>query len=86
MAVQIPRRKQAASGQPHSVESGVRRRLLADPAFSVSSLVVRRIPNGVCLEGVVHVHVDKADVTAAARQVLGVKEVQNHLLICTDDC
>ena len=86
MAVQIPRRKHAGSSQPHSIESGVRRRLLADPDFSVSSLVVRRIPNGVCLEGVVHVHAEKADVTSVAQQVLGVKEVQNHLLICTDDC
>jgi osmotically-inducible protein OsmY len=35
---------------------------------------------------VVHVHAEKADVTSVAQQVLGVKEVQNHLLICTDDC
>lgn len=86
MAVQIPRRKQTDLSQPHAVEFGVRRRLLADPAFSVSSFVVRRIRNGVCFEDVGHVHVDNADVTAAARQVVGMKEVQNHLLICKDDC
>ncbi len=88
MAVQVHslRRDLASSGKAHLVESGVRRRLLADPAFSVSSLVVRRIPNGVCLEGVVHVHDDQADVDSVARQVLGVKEVQNHLLACAEDC
>ncbi len=87
MAVQAraPWHSPAVSSQPHSIESGVRRELLANPGFSVSSLVVRRIPNGVCLEGVVHVHDKKADVGSVARQVMGVKEVQNHLLVCTGD-
>jgi osmotically-inducible protein OsmY len=71
------------SNDAHSIESRVRRELVANPGFSVSSLVVRRIPNGVCLEGVVQVHDDTADVDSVVRQVLGVKEVQNHLLVCS---
>ena len=68
--------------QPHSVESGVRREILSDPGISVASLVVRRIPNGVCLEGVVHLREGKTDVNTVARRVLGVCEVQNHMLFC----
>lgn len=89
MAVQTdaPRRSQTEPApQPHCIESGVRRELLANPGLSVSSLVVRRIPNGVCLEGVMQIHDDQADVDSIARQVIGVQEVQNHLLVCTDDC
>ncbi len=87
MAVQTlsTRRSPSDVVEPHLMESGVRRQLMANPGLSVSSLVVRRIPNGVCLEGVVHVHDDQADVDSIARQVLGVKEVQNHLLVCTGD-
>lgn len=88
MAVQLSTsgRSPAPSTQAHLMESGVRRKLMEDPGLSVSSLVVRRIPNGVCLEGVVHVHDTKSDVKSIARQVLGVQEVQNHLLVCSDTC
>lgn len=81
-----PRRSQASStDQLHGIESGVRRELMANPGLSVSSLVVRRIPNGVCLEGVMHIHDDQTDVDSIARQVIGVQEVQNHILVCTAD-
>ena len=86
MAVQdrVPWRGKTAFGQLHSMEAGVRRELLADPGFSVSSLVVRRIPNGVCLEGVVRLYDQNTEVDSVARRVTGVKEVQNHLLVCKD--
>ena len=77
------RTRNQSSVQPHSVESGVRRELLSSPNFSVTSLVVRRIPNGVCLEGMVEVHGKEADIDATARRVHGVQEVQNHLLVCS---
>lgn len=87
MPVEVPAPRCGSSvlGEEHSIESGVRRKLIAAPGFSVSSLVVRRIPNGVCLEGVVRVHDKQADVNSVARQVLGVKEVQNHLLVCSEN-
>ncbi|MFQ5733614.1 MAG: hypothetical protein ACE5KM_16885, partial [Planctomycetaceae bacterium] len=46
----------------HSVECNVRRRLLSQRRLRFSSLVVRRIEKGVCLEGVVETDTDTATV------------------------
>jgi hypothetical protein len=43
-------------------------------------LVIRRIPNGVCLEGVLESEGDP-DVSGVARSVAGVNEVLNHLVV-----
>src|SRR6185503_9800889 len=40
------------AAQPHSVEQEVQRELLAEPSLRFASLVVRRIDDGVCLQGV----------------------------------
>ncbi len=66
---------------PHFVEREVQRALLSHPELSFSSLVVRRVPGGVCLEGVMEVDDDGPDVTALARRVSGVERVINHLLV-----
>ena len=66
---------------PHAMEANVRRKLLSEVGLNFSSLVVRRIPNGVCLEGVLEVGDRDIDVTSMARLVAGVEEVQNHLLV-----
>jgi hypothetical protein len=66
---------------PHHVESEVRRTLLAEPELNFASLVVRRVPDGVCLEGVLESGADAPDVCSLARQVLGVERVINHLLV-----
>ena len=66
---------------PHQVESEVRRTLLAVPELSFASLVVRRVPDGVCLEGVLETGADAPDVCRLARTVLGVERVINHLLV-----
>jgi osmotically-inducible protein OsmY len=66
---------------PHQVESEVRRTLLAEPELSFASLVVRRVPDGVCLEGVLETGNDAPDVCRLARTVLGVERVINHLLV-----
>ena len=63
------------------VEQQVQRELLAHPEFTFSSLVVRRIPNGVCLEGVVETNTDLANVTRLLQSVAGVEEVLNHLVV-----
>lgn len=68
----------------HSVESAVCRELLAESGASFDSLVVRRIPNGVCLEGVMHADVPADNVSSAARRVDGVVQVRNNLLVCHD--
>jgi osmotically-inducible protein OsmY len=66
---------------PHQIEEDVQRELLGHPNLRFSSLVVRRIRDGVCLEGVLNVDETCPDVCGLARQVAGVREVLNHLVI-----
>ena len=42
--------------------------------------MIRRIPNGVCLEGVLESETDH-DICNLARSVAGVDEVLNHLVV-----
>ena len=65
---------------PHGLEEAVHRRLRSQPGLRIASLVIRRIPNGVCLEGVLENDADQ-DVCNLARSVAGVDEVLNHLVI-----
>jgi hypothetical protein len=64
----------------HRLEHAVQRRLLSHPELQFSSLVIRRIPKGVCLEGVLEGH-GSLDVCSVARSVAGVDEVLNHLVV-----
>ena len=64
----------------HTIERQVQRKLLAHPDLHFASLVVRRTRTGVCLEGVL-TSADGPDVCTLARQVEGVQEVLNHLLV-----
>ena len=72
------------SGHPHDVEAEVQRVLLGTPNLEFTSLVVRRVPQGVCLEGVLHGPVKSSDVADLVRTVAGVDVVINHLLVCVD--
>jgi hypothetical protein len=65
---------------PHRLEQAVQRHLLSQPQLQFSSLVIRRIPNGVCLEGVLENNAN-LDVCGLARSVAGVNEVLNHLVV-----
>ena len=67
--------------EPHALEADVCRTLLSEVGLRFSSLVVRRVCNGVCLEGVLEVHDKAIDVTRMALRVAGVNEVQNNLLV-----
>jgi hypothetical protein len=64
----------------HSIERQVQRKLLAQPHLQFSSLVVRRMPGGICLEGVL-TSTDGSDICSLARQVEGVHQVLNHVLV-----
>jgi hypothetical protein len=64
---------------PHGLEHAVHRRLLAQPGLQIASLVIRRIPNGVCLEGVLESDPGQ-DICNLARSVAGVEQVLNHLV------
>lgn len=69
--------------QPHDVEAEVQRVLLGTAELDFTSLVVRRVPQGVCLEGVVHGTRGTNDVADLARTVKGVDVVIDHLLVCS---
>lgn len=66
---------------PHQVEQEVQRALLSQPSLRFASLVVRRIDNGVCLQGVLEVDEELPDVCHIARRVSGVRQVLNRLVI-----
>ncbi len=66
---------------PHQVELDVQRELLSQPSLHFASLVVRRINNGVCLQGVLEADADSPDVCSIAQRVSGVRQVLNHLVI-----
>ena len=67
--------------RPHQMEIEVRQRLMSHPHLNFSSLVIRRIGKGVCLEGVLEAEDESPDVCDLAQQVSGVEEVRNHLVM-----
>jgi osmotically-inducible protein OsmY len=74
---------EALSGlmSPHQIELDVQRALLAQPRLHFASLVVRRIIDGVCLQGVLEADADSPDVCSIAQRVSGVRQVLNHLVV-----
>jgi hypothetical protein len=72
----------AVSRSSQQLETDVRRALNASDGLDIGSLVVRRIPNGICLEGVIRVSSDDFDVCSSVREIEGVGEVVNNLVVC----
>ncbi|MGC1272379.1 MAG: BON domain-containing protein [Planctomycetaceae bacterium] len=70
-----------ADFSPHAVERKVCRLLATQPGLNVSGLVVHRLRDGVCLTGVVESIGDETDVCHLVRQVEGVDQVVNRLLV-----
>ncbi len=77
-----PKTVSIPSRSAHQLEADVRRALNEAEGLDIHSLVVRRLPNGICLEGVIRVESDDFDVCSAVREIEGVGEVVNHLLVC----
>lgn len=71
------------TGNPHRIEQDVQRELLSHPELQFSSLVVHRIPNGICLEGILETGQDCPDISRLAQTISGVDEVLNHLVVRT---
>jgi osmotically-inducible protein OsmY len=72
----------AGSWASHQIEQQVQHELMSQPSLHFSSLVVRRIDNGVCLQGMVETDEDPVpDVCRIARQVAGVDQVLNRLVV-----
>lgn len=64
----------------HSLEQQVTCQLKQSPGMRFRDLSVHRLPDGVCLTGVVELDDDAADVCDIARQVRGVDRVVNRLI------
>lgn len=70
------------SRSAHQLEAEIRRALCAENGVDIGGLAVRRLPNGICLEGVIRVSSDDFDVCSAVREIEGVGEIVNHLVVC----
>jgi len=66
---------------PHRIEEEIRHRLAEAPHLAVSSLVVRRVDGGVCLQGVAQTADDVRDICSLTQSVNGVGHVVNRLLV-----
>lgn len=66
---------------PHVTELQVRRHLLDQNGLTFSSLVVRRMNNGVCLQGVVESRDDEPDFAGLVREVAAVEEVVSQIVV-----
>lgn len=66
---------------PHRLEQDVRNRLMEEPNLHFTSLVVRRLQDGLYLEGVVETDDETDDVALLVRHLCGVSNVRNNLVI-----
>lgn len=66
---------------PHQMERDLRRNLLSQPKLKFSSLVIRRIDNGICLEGVMEAEDGGPDLCSLVQQVAGVERVINQVMV-----
>lgn len=67
------------------LERAVRQKLISDPDVSISSLTVRQIEGGVCLDGVIEVSDDLPDIERLVRNAVGVERVLNRLVMRPPD-
>ena len=65
---------------PHRLEQDVRNRLMEEPSLNFTSLVVRRVHDGLCLEGVLEAD-DADDVATLVHRICGATQVLNHLVV-----
>ncbi|MBC7817010.1 MAG: hypothetical protein IAG10_08995 [Planctomycetaceae bacterium] len=65
----------------HQLEQEVRNRLMAEPSLNFTSLVVRRVRSGLCLEGVLETNDSVAEVSQLVRQICGVPQVLDRLVV-----
>lgn len=77
--------EESLDNSPSPLERAVRQKLTSDPEISISSLVVRQIEGGVCLEGTLETHSDLTDVERLVRSVASVDRILNRLVIRPPD-
>ncbi len=66
---------------PHQLEYDVRNQLMSEPGLNFTSLVVRRMRDGLCLEGVLEADDDADNVASIVRRICGATQVLNHLVV-----
>jgi osmotically-inducible protein OsmY len=76
-----PTHHEQETAPPHSIECEVLRRLKHSPGMKFQELSVHRLPDGVCLMGVVKVDAQAGDICEIARLVNGVDRVVNRLVV-----
>lgn len=67
--------------EPHRVERLVQQMLLARTDVSFPSLTVRRLPNGLCLQGIMETGDNVPDILRTVRSIAMVDHVLNHLVV-----
>ena len=65
----------------HDYERDIQRRLLETPGLHFSSLVVRRLENGVCVQGVLENSGPQLDVARIVREICGVDHVVDQVVV-----
>ena len=66
---------------PHRLEQDIRHQLMCEPNLNFTSLTVRRIQDGVFLEGVLETDDEATDIESLVRRVSGVQRVLNSVVI-----
>jgi hypothetical protein len=69
------------NSQPHGVEKEVQRKIAGQPGVQILSLTVRRLDEGVCLDGTLEVDRPCPDLTTLLKQIAGVKNVVNRMRV-----
>ena len=72
--------KESLDDSQSSLERAVRQKLTSAPEVSISSLVVRQIEGGVCLDGILETCGDVTDVESLVRSVSSVDRILNRLV------
>ncbi len=67
--------------ETHDYEREIQRRLLEMPGLHFTSLVVRRLENGICVQGVLETSGPHLDIGKIIRDLSGAENVVNQVLI-----
>ena len=67
--------------QPHGIEKEVQRTIARQPGIQILSLTVRRLEDGVCLDGTLETDRPCPDFVDLLRQIAGIKKVVNRLRV-----
>ncbi len=72
--------------ETHEYERDIQRRLLETPGLRFSSLIVRRLDNGICVQGVLEMSGPHLDIGKIVRDISGAENVVNQVLVreCPD--